>query len=614
MMSRLPLIAGMTAAIAAAAAAQFGGPDSSAACHVVPNAALKPGSVSTVSILTTGDSIGGYRYVGIPDGLGAFSDGGVATALINHELGASQGVVRAHGSKGAFVSRFTFDPTTLQVFSGRDHAQQASDVYVYDRLNHVWNAGTFAWDRFCSSDLAAETAYAFGGLGTTARLYLTGEETRPPFASRHGSAWAFVATGPGADQVWELPHLGQCSFENIVASPHPQTKTVVFCLDDSDAQTNPALTTQPSELYVYVGNKQATGNDVEKAGLVGGTLYGIRVSTAAGVVPAESNLNGFGTSSYLGSATFEMVALGDASTFNGAAQQTASIANDVTRFQRVEDGAFDPRPGFEDDFYFVTTASGSTNSRLFRVRFTDVEQPELGGTIEILLVGNEGQSTLDNMCVDGHGRVLMQEDPGSATRLAKTWLYDLENGKLVEVAAYDAALFTPGMPGFVTTNEEASGVVPAFDLLGDGWYLCTSQVHATSADPELVEGGQFFAMYVDPKLGREFDLWFSSPSGAGSAQMHHMFGKPSATYFTAVSLNAGLFPNGAFYGVDIAFGDLINQALFGDPFVGVLDATGKKSGTIFTALPSGLAFYSVAIDDVLGLTPKVSAPVAYTIP
>src|SRR5262245_38709304 len=40
----------------------------------------------TVSILTVGDSVGGYRMVGIPDGLGAFRTGrDEFTLLMNHE-------------------------------------------------------------------------------------------------------------------------------------------------------------------------------------------------------------------------------------------------------------------------------------------------------------------------------------------------------------------------------------------------------------------------------------------------------------------------------------------------------------------------------------------------
>ena len=58
--------------------------------------ATAPG-VSTTSLLTTGNMIGGYRMVGTPDGLGAYDNGdGTFTVLMNHEMPSSAGVVRAH--------------------------------------------------------------------------------------------------------------------------------------------------------------------------------------------------------------------------------------------------------------------------------------------------------------------------------------------------------------------------------------------------------------------------------------------------------------------------------------------------------------------------------------
>jgi secreted PhoX family phosphatase len=56
--------------------------------------------VKTVAILTVGDSIGGYRMVGIPDGLGAFtSDRRHFTLLMNHELTATVGIPRGGRSR-----------------------------------------------------------------------------------------------------------------------------------------------------------------------------------------------------------------------------------------------------------------------------------------------------------------------------------------------------------------------------------------------------------------------------------------------------------------------------------------------------------------------------------
>jgi hypothetical protein len=598
---------------AAAAPAQFAGPNSSLPSVVLPNAALPPGSAATVALLTAGDYVGGYRMAGIPDGLGAFvSDAGAATALLNHELYKTSGLVRAHGSTGAFVSRWTIDPTTFAVTAGRDHNVGPGDVRTYDRTAGAWVPGTTQWSRFCSSDLAPTTAFEFGGLGTSARILLNGEEIRPP-ADPHGRAFAHVVSGASTDTSWELPHLGQCAFENLVASPFPQAKTIVVGLDDSSGSTA-ATATEPSELYVYVGTKLATGGEIERAGLVGGSLYGVVVKVGGVPIGGESGAFCFGSTSFVGSAAFELFNLGDASTFAGPAQAAASVANDVTRFQRLEDGAWDPRPGFETDFYFTTPASINGNSRLFRLRFADLAQPELGGTIDAVLVGSEGPKTLDNLCVDPDGRVFLQEDPGGDVRLAKTWMYDLVNGRLTEIAAFDPAVFSPAGTSFLTTNEESSGVIDARDLLGPGWYLTTAQIHVSFGGPAIVEPGQLVALYVRPDLGRAFELGFSAPLGAGSLAFRRHFGAPNAVSFAAVSLAAGNFPHGQFFGIDVAFGDVIAQVLFGAPFVEILNADGAATSATFVALPSGLALYGVAIDDLAAPVPRISAPTTFTIP
>mgnify|MGYP003353084690 CR=1 FL=1 len=65
---------------------------------------------------------------------------------------------------------------------------------------------------------------------------------------------------------------------------------------------------------------------------------------------------------------------------------------------------------------------------------------------------------------------------------------------------FDPAQFTPGQPRFITQDEETSGVIDAADLLGEGYFLLDAQVHKASTDPELVEGGQLLALYVDPRV------------------------------------------------------------------------------------------------------------------
>ena len=86
---------------------------------------LRPaiGNVDIIPVLTVGDSIGGTGWSGFPTGLGAFRSGPKEfTLLMNHEITAQRpGIVRAHGSNGAFVSRWTIDAETLAVKHGQDH-------------------------------------------------------------------------------------------------------------------------------------------------------------------------------------------------------------------------------------------------------------------------------------------------------------------------------------------------------------------------------------------------------------------------------------------------------------------------------------------------------------
>jgi hypothetical protein len=480
------------------------GPSTATEPYLVPSVA----GVNTVSILTVGDGAGdGYRMVGIPDGLGAFEHArGEFTLLMNHEITpGAPGAVRAHGSNGAFVSRWTIDAETLEVLEGQDLTRSPDHVYRWDAAQQAYVQGTVQWQRFCSGDLPSPKALKSQSHGTRDRIYFNGEEIT------EGKAWAHVVTGEHAGESWELPRLGRMAWENVVLSPHAQRKTIVMCLDDSSANTFPDTTPNatdfPSEVYVYIGTKvHDAAHPIDAAGLTNGKLYGVKVTLANGTpVPAERNAFGLGTSDYVASGRFSLVELGpggDVSGFTNAAQlEQESIDKGVCRFQRVEDGAWDPRK--EDDFYFVTTASLTTNCRLWRLRFDNVEKPEQGGTITILLKGDEGHGMLDNVTIDRRGRILMDEDPGNTARIAKVWMYSIAKGTLTQIAAHNPKFFDasiPSNPDFLTQDEESSGLIDAEDVLGKGWFLLDVQVHKANADPELVEHGQLLALYVDPKL------------------------------------------------------------------------------------------------------------------
>ncbi|MEO8319858.1 MAG: hypothetical protein ABI561_16200 [Bradyrhizobium sp.] len=436
--------------------------------------------VYTESLLTAGDSVNGYKMVGIPDGLGAFDNGdGTFTVLMNQELSANLGIARAHGGTGAFVSEWVFDKTTLQVLSGKDLMH---DVWLYDPTTQSYvdhNAGNspVSFNRFCSADLADQSAFynASTGLGFNGgRLFLDGEES-----GVEGKAMAHIVGGAQDGNSYELAWLGNMAYENVVANAHTGNKTVVAMMDDG----------QNGQVYFYAGDKQATGNAIDRAGLTGGHLFGIHVADFEG---ATLN-NEPSTAAPLGadeSSLFSMVDLGDVSGMTGAQIDAASEAAGVTSFLRPEDGAWDTLN--PNRFYFVTTNAFNAPSRLWAVDFNDAKNPAAGGTIKLLLNGTEGQQMLDNITVDSNGRVTLCEDVGNNAHLGKVWQYDPATDALTQLAQHDASRFLSGGANFLTQDEEASGVIDVSHILGNAGenvFLIDTQSHL-SVGGELVEGGQ----------------------------------------------------------------------------------------------------------------------------
>jgi hypothetical protein len=495
---------------ASPASAQNIGTNTTVEPYLLPSMA----EVKTVSIMTVKDlpAGNGYQMVGIPDGLGTFRNSDAAyqfTLLMNHELGSSVGAVREHGSKGSFVSEWTIDRSTLEVIQGQDLTDSPTKVYTWNGTSYV--PGTTAWNRFCSADLPAVGALSYRNgkvvIGTSDRIFLNGEENDA------GRAFAHIATGPYKGESWQLPRLGKVDFENVLASPYSQEKTIIVTMDDGSANTflttPPNATDFPSELHVYVGSKQESGHPIEKAGLTNGKLHGVKVFLNDPNTPlaGEDNIYGFGNagSGFIGKAEFTLVEMGtsgDVSAMTEVQLEQDDIDKKIFRLQRIEDGAWDPRKSHANDFYFVTTASFSSNSRLWRLRFEDIENPEKGGTIEILLKGDEGQKMFDNITVDRSGRILLQEDVGNQARLGKVWLYGIDSGNLIEVAHHNEKFFQLGGTNFLTQDEESSGIIDAAKILGEGWFLLDVQAHIniSATDPELVERGQLLAMYVNPSI------------------------------------------------------------------------------------------------------------------
>ena len=472
--------------------AQFSGPSSSQTAYVLP---VLP-AVKTSSILTVGDAIGGYKMVGIPDGLGAFDNGnGTFTLLMNHELGSTVGVPRAHGAKGAFVSKWIIDKSTLSVVSGSDLMQK---VFLWDTANQrsATTPSAVAFQRFCSADLPEISAFynAKTGRGTQERIFMHGEE------GGTGMQMATVVTGLHAGESFHLGKFnlttngsgltGVGAWENALANPYPQDKTLVVA--NSDGGTG----IMTNAVAVYVGTKQTNGTEADKAGLTNGTLSFINVAgNAAELADTTARTTNIvsGTRFYLSGTS-------------------------ATTFSRPEDGAWNPRNPSE--YYFVTTdrlddvtdglGSQIGRTRLWRLTFDDLANPFLGGSIDLLIdnrvVNGQRVNMFDNITVNPQsGQIVLLEDVGGAAHNGKVWLYDPSTDALVQVAKHDEARFgnlTKAATAPYTNDEEASGVIDMSSILGPGYYVTSDQAHYATTT-ELVEGGQLLLARIPLVTNKE---------------------------------------------------------------------------------------------------------------
>lgn len=418
------------------------------------------------ALLTTGEAASdGYRMAGIPDGLGAFDNGdGSFTLLMNHEFRSGAGVVRQHGAKGAFVSRWVIRVADLAVLRGGDLVRE---VQLWDAAsNRHRQAQAVVLGRFCSADLAPGSAFMDeNGNGFDGRLFLNGEEEK----DAGGRAFAHVASGEQTGVSYELPHLGRVAWENLLALPDSGKRTVVIGMDDYPG----------GHAYVYVGEKRRAGNPAEKAGLVGGALYAVRFEAGR----------------------FALLPLGDVVGLDGKALRARAKSLGATPLLRPEDGAWDKLD--RNLFWFATTDKIDGQSQLLRMDFDDARFPEQGGKASVAVTAKDiGGQMFDNITVDGDGRVLIDEDPGENGFAAGIWMYDPRqaSGPVRIFEATPERFVRHDASEFMTEDEEQSGILEVTALVSSApwfdparrYYLGVAQAHLPHPDPALVEHGQLY--------------------------------------------------------------------------------------------------------------------------
>ena len=400
----------MAAALIVAAGASLG-----AFTSIKPYAIGIDLGYETVPLLSVGDVVPetsdpskDYQMIGIPDGLGAHPNGdGTFTLFMNHELTSptiSEPVIGDPRNRGAFVSKYIIDAATGDVISG----ERAYDTVFLDDTPKGPAAdesnASPAFSRFCSGTLAGPE-HGFDRL-----IYFPNEEdaTAATFDGLGGLAVAVFD-----NKAYGLTYLGHFAWENTVPQPHPRgNRVVIMSMEDGPVNQNPA--DDNSQLYMYVGTKNPAGTDLEKNGLVGGTLYAFRSKDSG--KNSEQNFQ-------RGTITGEWVAIPGANAMSAVQLEAATDAAGAMVFARPEDGTFNPRN--KNEYFFVTTggAIGANElGRLYSLRL-DPSDPTRQARLTVLYNADQVIASGGDIAISpdniGTSRdyLMVQEDGTTQSRL-----------------------------------------------------------------------------------------------------------------------------------------------------------------------------------------------------
>ena len=520
---------------------------------------VKPG-VTVTPLMTVGDTLAsGYRFESIPDGISLLNRGRQkVNVFVNHETGKVPFPWSATGPN---------NDTTLPPPTGAENDFDNSQVsrLTMNRATAGVLRGSFAIDsssgyqRFCSNYLATKKE------GFSRDILFTNEES-PDYVFRQEDSWPppighpdeeeaglVVALDAKSGKHRPIYGMGRHNHENSVPIPG-YGKPVVLSGDDtftsgplSPAGTEPQQPAQ-SQLYSYIAKN---ANDVLKDK---GDLWAFR-STTPGVndyydVPPGSPMSI--TGEYIKVPRNIATGLDD----DGSELQSEDVGypeppndgtwqpeprwqkpppvpgvdgpqwvlqhwsdkNDVFQFVRIEDIAYDKRPGMGNVVYVVDSGRGrredqsldtnfrSTNGRVWKMVF-DKNDPKKVTSLTVFVEGDDKPVKApdeihqpDNLESTLNG-IIVTEDPGSSQQFqaggggdpnattARLWHVPLagEAGKQV-IARVDQSQDGPaggdvdGRPPGNWGAWESSGIVDASKSFGPDTFLIDVQAHTLWID------------------------------------------------------------------------------------------------------------------------------------
>lgn len=485
--------------------------------------------VSITPIITVGDTLdSGFRFEAIPDGIAVDADEqGEADVFVNHETSTVP------------FPYVAATPTAANSENDFDNSQVSKlELEMEDGVLGV-EEGEFVigselgYQRFCSNFLGTRKE------GFNRPILLTNEEavewintSGTPWPSGQGLAGARqsgvvvahdVRTGTNTS-IWGM---GRFNHENSVALPG-YNKIVMLSGDDTFA-SNPAQ----SQVYSYIA-RNANGVLKDRGALwafVSDTAgfddyYDFVPGSPATVsghfiqVPrdiATGRLNGTGRDLVAADKGFPAPTAAEFATdafgipVDGPqwVLEKWSDANGVFQFVRIEDMAYDKRPGMGNVVYMADSGRGSTgasqagrstNGRIWKM-VLDPADPTVVQSLSIFLDGDDnpvktpGEIHQPDNLETTPNSLLVTEDPGSsqqfpfnsleaAATTSRLWRVPVGNPAGAEVVAKvdQAADSGPTDVDAKATGNlgawEVSGIVDASAAFGPGAFLVDVQAHS----------------------------------------------------------------------------------------------------------------------------------------
>jgi hypothetical protein len=570
--------AAVVLAVAITAAAFAGDNDSGFQTSQPTMLKAVPGDVDVQPVITVGDTLNsGYRFEAIPDGISVRARGqGRVDLYVNHET-----------SKVPFPY-VTATPTAANGENDFDNAQ-VSHLLLNQHSAGVLN-GSFAiasdlgYQRFCSNYLATTRE------GFSRPILFTNEET-PDYVLRQQASWppalgspdqreagVVVALDVQTGKQHPIMGMGRHNHENSV--PLPGFKdAVVFSGDDTFtsgpltgvtfpagvsvpaqsqlysyiAPTEDALLADEGDLWAFVSDTPGVRNYYDVIPGSGQVVTGHFVKVPKNIA---TGLNPDGTEIKAADVGFP------APPTNGSWQRDLrsvpplgidgpqwvleywSDINNVFQFVRVEDIAYDKRPGMGTVVYIVDSGRGrrptesldtpnfrSTNGRVWRM-VLDRNDPTKVTSLTVFVEGDDNPvQTLsevhqpDNIETTANG-LLLTEDPGSSQQFpagsalpnattARLWHVPFSGTPEVVARIDQSADGGPtdvdGRPNGNWGAWETSGIVDASDAFGPDMFLINIQAHTLwvekapgddnnhDGQPDFTykrEGGQLLLLHI----------------------------------------------------------------------------------------------------------------------